>query len=114
MITAYFVVLCILLFIMHFLSIRIRNKKNISVKPLRHLIWSVSLVAISSMLAMLIPVENIAMFFHCVHYAGIVWMLILLLIFIFLNRAKKLYPIMVPHTFRRISSTSKAPKALNS
>ena len=81
MITAYFVVLCILLFIMHFLSIRIRNKKNISVKPLRHLIWSVSLVAISSMLTMLIPVENIAMFFHCVHYAGIVWMLILLLIF---------------------------------
>lgn len=77
----YILTLCGVILFMNYHGVRIRKEKNPLVKPLGHLFIVVTITVLSSMLAILVPVKEFALFLQCVHYASTEWLLIFLLRF---------------------------------
>lgn len=77
----YALALCVSLVFMHYIGTRAQGKKNPLAKALRQLLIAVTVTVAASLAAMLIPVENEAVFMQCLHYISTEWLLIFLLRF---------------------------------
>lgn len=78
---SYLLLLCGAVLGMNYFGIRIQKEKSPLVKTLIHLFIVVTVTVFSSMLAMIVPVKEAALFLQCIHYISTEWLLIFLLRF---------------------------------
>lgn len=77
----YLLLLCGAVFYMNCLGVRIRKEKNPLSEALGRLFFVVKVTVLTSMLAILVPLKEAALFMQCLHYISTEWLLIFLLRF---------------------------------